>query len=365
MTGRGPLFQPLLFRLELLRTLGGGLAPFVLAVLIVLVLAPWSTPELVAIEPRAEIVARGLERQGVWTGALLFLVPALFWRAAGTFARWRQGDADWLGSRPTGRLAALVSTWAGTVAAGACLLAAVALFVEVAADGGEETFAYAGTSGLAEVRRVEPGTARVFRMPDPEGRAPAGSRVRARVTVTVGAGPTTVARLTARRAVEGGGERSATVRVLARTWLEVELPPGPGDLELEIASEGDGALAVLAPDSFQLWVPGGDERRASSTIFVRAALGLAAGLALAMGLGAWVSPITAGLGALLLWPLLELSFGAPGWLPAARLARALAFVGEGRLPEALDPRALLGLVACVALGLALALAGLRSWRHGR
>lgn len=365
MTARAPLFQPLLFRLELRRALGGGFAPFALALLVVLVLAPWSTPDIVTIEPRAAAVARGLQRQGIWTGALLFLVPALVWRAAGTLARWRRGDADWLGSRPTGKLAALVSTWAGTVAAGALLLAAVALFIELDVDGDAATFAYAGTSGLADVRRIEPGTARTFRMPDPGARAPAGSRVRARVTVTVGAGPTTVARLTVRRTAGDGGEQTTTARVVARTWIEVELPPGPGALELELASEGAGALAVLAPDSFQLWIPGGDERRASLTIFIRSALGLAAGLALAMGFGAWVSPVTAGLGALLLWPALAIPLGAPGWLPAARLARALAFVGEGRLPEALDPRALLGLLACVGTGLALALPGLRSWRHGR
>ena len=55
-----------------------------------------------------------------------------------------------------------------------------------------------------------------------------------------------------------------------------------------------------------------------------------------MGFGAWVSPVTAGLGALLFWPAVAIPLDASGWLPAARLARALAFVGEGRLPEALD-----------------------------
>ena len=61
----------------------------------------------------------------------------------------------------------------------------------------------------------------------------------------------------------------------------------------------------------------------------------------------------------------SVAFGATAWLPGSRLPRALSFVGEGRVPEPLDWRVLLGLTASVAIGGALALFGLRSWRHGR
>ena len=359
---RVPLFHAALFRLELRRALGGGFAPFVLLLVLLLSSAPWGPPEELLDGEAGAAIARGLARQSVWVGALLFLAPALLWRAGGAIGRWRGGEGDWLGSRPTGRFAAVIATWSGTACAGALLLAASAVIVELRTGGDEQTIAYAGSHSLAGVRRIEPGQSGRFRLPDPGEATPAGSFLRARVTVTVGNAGTSDVRLRVERGTSSPAiER--TVHVSARTWIDVPLPDGPGDVALTLENIGEGSIALLTPGSFELWAIGGSERDSSVQVATRAALGLAAGTALAFGCGAFVSPITAGLLALLPWIVTALVFGAPGWLPGARLARTLSFVGEGRLPEALDPFAFVGLVVCIALGCALAVSGLRSWRH--
>jgi len=57
-------------------------------------------------------------------------------------------------------------------------------------------------------------------------------------------------------------------------------------------------------------------------------------------------------------------YGAPWW-PGADLVGALEIVGRGRLPGPVEARAVLGALGLSALGLALALPGVSSWRFGR
>ena len=356
---RRALFLRGLFLLELRRGLRGGLALGGVLLAVLLASADWMPAALELEAGDQSALARGLVRQGTWSGALLLLLPAFVLHAAGTFARWRGGDADWLACRPTRRSAALSSTWCGATAAAVIALAAVAVVVELGASGGGATFAAAGTHDLSRYARVEPGEVIEVGLGSFAHDAPGGSRLRVLVVATVGAGPTTEVEIAAGR---GGVQRLARERVTARTRVELELPPGDGDLSVRIANVGGGAAAVVAPGSFELWVPAGTERSASVAVVVRAAAGLAALIALAIGFGAWVGTVTAACAAGALWWLGAAWLGE-GW-PGGGLGRTLGIIGQGRLPGDLDPLALVAGASLVILGLATALAGMRSWRFG-
>ena len=126
-----------LLRLELRRSLRPSAVCAVLGLGFVLLYVGGGAPseqmiENLHIDP---LRARGLGRQGVWSGVLLFLAPVLLLRAGNTVTRWRSGECAWLGSRPTRRLPILAATWAGMSLAALLLLGMTAALVEGAQVG--------------------------------------------------------------------------------------------------------------------------------------------------------------------------------------------------------------------------------------
>lgn len=351
--------------LELRRTAGGGAAVLTAVLAVLLASADWTPAALEAgalEKGGADLssLARGLRRQAVWTGTLLFALPALTLHAGGVLARWRSGEADWLGARPTGRLAALVSCWLGVVAGGLALLACAGAAVEVASGGGGLARERVWSHSLDDFARLEPGTALTVDLALP-GELPAGSSLVVRLRPSVGAAPATGVRATAER-----GGQSSTARAHVSTWTDVALaaPSGRGAATLSIANVGPGALAVLAPDSFAVWAPAGGEWRGSARILSRAALALATLAALAIAFSAWVSAWTAAAAAVCAWLVAENLLGAPEWWPGAGLPSALGRAALARLPEPTTATATLVALAVVALALGATAAALRSWRHG-
>jgi hypothetical protein len=75
-----------------------------------------------------------------------------------------------------------------------------------------------------------------------------------------------------------------------------------------------------------------------------------------------VSPSIAALAILAAWIPAWLGDVAPAWLPGADLWDALSIAGTGRVPAALEPRAFAAGAILALAGLALAAAGLRTWR---
>jgi len=344
-------FHPLLARLEFRRALGGT-ALLILGVAVLLVTRDW-TSDLGA--PGTH----GLARQAVWSGVLLVLIPLATLHAANLPHRWRAGEADWLGSRPVGRAAALASVLAGMLAAAAFLVCATATIVELgtdvdARDGG--TLALEWSRDQPQTIALAPGEEFGFTLHD----VPAGALLSLRLMPTYGGDPTTDARLTLTRSES---HVTAQRRIATRTNLEARVPAGTGVLEVRLINAGGGTLAWLAKNGLELWLPAGSVRTASLALALRAFLALVPLLALALGMAVFVGPWTASIGSLCIY-LAAVSFlHAPAWYPGADLSRALDVVALGRLPGGISFLSCVVAAALVALGLGLGTLGLRSWKH--
>ena len=306
-----------------------------------------------------DIQGRGLARQAAWTGLLVFLVPALALHAGGTFERWRHGEADWLGARPVARRAVVLSTWLGLTLGTAVLVAAGALAVELAVGGGtRDGLALAWARSLDDPPRIDPGGALEVELDPPPARS---ALLRAHVRATVGGAPATDARVVVQR----GDARleDPPVRVSGRTWIERAVPPGEGPVTWTLHNDGEGALALVGEDAFTFWRQVRWEGRASAALGLRAVgLGAAAG-ALALALGAWLSPFVAG-GLALVLALGSVVGGHGHLLAGADVVGALDHAGLGRVPAAIPWRAWVGTLAVAGGSLALARLGTRSWRGG-
>lgn len=356
----GPVSWPLL-RLELRRTVASTAVPLGLALtLLVLHLQPSALP---GVEPQALArLRRGLAREAAWTAALTVWIPALVFRAAATPARWRGGEWSWLGARAAGPSTALLSTWTGQLVGATALLVAVAGLVEWRVSDGASSWLFVGECGPGEVRRIEPGAraSRTIRIPGPPARQ--GHRLRARVAIGVGGGPTTLAELE----VSGGRApaRVTSQRIETRAWLEAAVPQGARDVELTLLNRGEGVLIWLDA-GVQVFEPVRSESRGSLSIALLAATAVAALLAVALGLGVWMSPATAGLAALVPWWVTLAEGGAAHWLPGGGLLGALGLVAEGRCAPALEPLPLLGVGLSMLAGGVVARWGLDSQGSAR
>ena len=281
--------------------------------------------------------ARGLLREGAWTFLAIGMLPILVLRAARTVSAWHAGELEWLASRGSSRGTILVSTWIGTWAGGAVLLALSCLAIELrAGPAGSNIGSLRRASGLALAS------------------APPGSRARLEIGLVASSGSAAEVVLRARR---GREERTSRVRVSAGGAIEVEIPPGTGPVQMELGCSEPGASAVVASGPAEVWVPCTTDRAASAEILLRMLVALAAWSALALGLGAWMSPPIAAAAILAAWIPAWLGGSRPAWLPAGDLWEALRVAGMGRVPESLDPRAFSGGALLAAAGLALAAAG--------
>ena len=350
--------NPELARLALRRHLPPGFVLSMLALAVLAATTRWGPPpdvlrDLLG-EPDPARVERALARQGVWTTLLLALAPFVVLRSAGFVATWRRGEADWIASSPTGRLPALLSVWIGGTAA--------ALLGVLAAAGVAEVSAGGGPPGLEVAERVDPPGA-VLLEPGREewtlgsrdaGQPGAVLRVR---LILVAGGPAADVRLTVARGEEIG---ETARRIASRAELRVPIPPGAGPARavFELAEPE----TIVAIESAEVLRPTASERLVSLRIGLCAGLALAAWLALALGLGAWVSPGSATLGVL--------AVAAAGWsgltaipLPGSDLPALIQRAGEGVVPSgSLLPPGLFPAAGAVLLGLGLGVLGLRSWR---
>ena len=346
-----------LFALEARRAATGVLLPTAVLLALVLYLRPGPVGGPLG-EAAVDAVARGLFRQDAWTAVLLMLTPLAAFHAARLPARWRAGAADWLGSRPVRRSAAILASWGGLAAVVAATLAGASLGIEARAGTGEEargTPVLVGRTSLDGIVRLEPAGRRTLELEDA---ATSGLRARVRVAVLPGGDPTGRVALATRGQPEATGQRRATALVDGRTWLEVELPPGTRGLE--VANDGGAVVALLAEPGIELWRQGGAERGSSLALSLRAALAIGSVTALAFAFATWISRVTAGAAALALW-LTWISLAPDA--AASQLPAALAAVGEGRLPGVIDGTAVAATAGTLATALGIAVRGLRSWRH--
>jgi hypothetical protein len=275
--------------------------------------------------------ARGLLREGAWTFLAIGLIPLLVLRAARIVSVWRAGELEWLASRGTSRGTVLVSTWIGTWAGGAALLALSCLAIEMRAGTADRSFQRAGDASLAS--------------------APPGSRARVEIGLVSGAGSAAEVELRARR---GSEERTSRVRVSSGGAIEVEIPPGAGPVELALACTDSAASAVVASSPVEVWVPCASDRAAGAELLLRILVAFAGWSALALGLGAWMSAPIAAAAILAAWIPAWLAGSKPGWLPGADLWDAIRVAGTGRVPDAVDPRTFAVGAVLAAVGLALA-----------
>jgi hypothetical protein len=273
---------------------------------------------------------------------------------------WRRGEVDWLLASARTRAALVLSAYLGLLAACGLVVLFVATAAEAAsgpAPAGRALAARFATAPLV-VESEQPLTRRI----DPELSAPGGSlRVR---LVLVGGGRAADLRLAVRAL--GDEERVSAVRarLASAGSVEVPLPAPSGPYELELERTAGEALVAVRQDGIEILTPTASAREASLRVALRAGLALAALLALALGLGAWLSAPTAILATLTLTLLGLLAEGAIARaLPLASLAEALALAGEGIAAPWPSLRAVASAAVAVGIGLLAATAGLRDWRR--
>jgi hypothetical protein len=346
-----------LARLELRRSLAPALL-ITLVVLAALLLASNRGASLTGLEPDPAVL-RGQARLLLWSFSLLVLVPAAIGRAASSGTWHARREAPWLGPRAIGQAPVALATWAGQLAALAILLA----FVWVAGEWG---------------------AAHADRWGSPGGDLPAGSRTtleeRGRASAVprgllspgdrtswVAADSASLDQFHLRASLVAGGDTdkngarlslvtrrpgAAAFAMATETLLTAEAtlvwtaPPGGGSLEIVLTNEGPATLVIGGPGGLTHWRPTPTDRRGPRTLLLLWLLALAPALALAQGLGFWMSPASATLAVLCLGLVAVSSAGgaAPmmSWAPwpGADLARAMAIIGEGRSPARPDTIAL-------------------------
>ena len=348
-----------LLLLALRRALHPGLGAAALVLAGALLLFGNGTSGLEVGAENASHIERALARQAMWTALTLLVAPVLAIGAARVVGRWRAGEAAWLAARAAPPRVTLTSTWLGLLAGAAVASLGVAL----AAEAGVGTDSTPRALRAAGVLRANPcetpagGAAVRWLSPAPDPFAP-GSRARLALDLWAQSGPAAQVTLSVERA-DGGGRAVVERRLSRAAILEIDLPPGEGELVFTLERVGEGATVVLERPELILLVPAASERLASVELACRLLLALACWTALGLGFGAWMSApgavlVLAGAQALV-WLAADPS---QLWLPAVDLGAALSWVGEGIVPPALAPAAWLGSVAWVALGLGVARLGL-------
>ncbi|MEM6671385.1 MAG: hypothetical protein AAF726_00995 [Planctomycetota bacterium] len=337
----------------------------ILAVAAAPLVASWSHPARTRATETTPVFAEQLVASGgsvaraAWIAALVIVVPLVLWVSGRTPANWYREEGDWLATSPAPRTTVVASCLLGLVLGAAVLAAIPAPIVGTLspATGDGELLEPSHVAGSARSQLIRPGDA--FRQSFASVDLVEGDVVRVRVTPTLGGQtPTSRARITM------GGESIEAV-VARRTWLEIDVVPGADDVLVK--NVGTGAIAVVGPNPVEVWRPsraflGGHLRVAAHAVLFAAALA-----ALALGLGAWMSPGLAGALALSLWlfargavsggPLEALVPGCAG------LDRSLSAIAEGRSPLAPPIFALAAAATLISAGGVLARLALGSWRR--
>lgn len=323
--------NPGLARLAFRRALAPGVVAVWILLAALLLTRDWAGANALLEVSGEGAFSRGLLREGAWTFLAIGMLPLLVLRAARTLSAGRAAELEWLASRGSSRGTILVSTWIGTWAGGAALLVLSGVSVELRGGSADASLRRAGDLTLAT--------------------APPGSRARVEIGLVSSAGSAAEVVLRARRGQE---ERTNRVRVSSGGAIEVEIPPGAGPVELDLSCPDRTASAVVASGPAEVWIPCTSDRAAGAEILLRMLVALAAWSALALGLGAWMSPPIAGAAILAAWIPAWLGGSRPAWLPGADLWDAIRVAGMGRVPEPVDPRAFAAGALLAAVGLAFA-----------
>lgn len=339
----------------------GVLVLFALAAL-VLVRRDWAGEVALLEAADGTALERGFSRAGVWLGLTLIALLAGVGQAAALVGRWRAGESDWLAPRRASRPAGIASSWAGVVLAGGAILAATGVLAEWAAGGAPPTWRDGGSLLGRDVTRSAGGARVGFHLPDPRARE--GARLAFDLGLRFDSGVSSELLLRVRRAEGPGPWIELARRLGTAASLELDVPAGSGELEVEIERLGEGALIVLAPRA-RLWTPARAESRASLALLAHATLALAALSALALGFSSWTRPA---LGLALLLALMMgflLSGAEPTPLaPGSSLPASLATVQAGRVPPAPGLAECAGALLSILVGLGLANSGHSPWRRG-
>jgi hypothetical protein len=315
----------------------------------------WDPPRAWA----ADLVPGALARRGVWTLLLIALAPFFVHAAAGTVARWRRGEIEWLASSGIGRGAALASTALGLAAGSVAAAIALALAAEAAAESGGRGWRCVGVARTPQVVLHDGAATAAWTTGRPRVARVEGARLRIGVRRIAGA-PAADVRLSA------GAAAVASARAVERAALELEAPGAANVLDLELTLATPGAIVALDGEGLLWLAPVASDRAASLDLALRVACALTACCALALGLGAWTNPMLAMLATLT--ALVPAWFGRgaafeSAWWPWAGLPRAIELAGRGLAPSGPPIETVAGTIATLGVGLALALAEPGAWRR--
>jgi hypothetical protein len=308
-----------------------------------------------------EQLARGMMRREMWFLLCAVLLPVQLHSAGQWTQRVRDGDGNWLSPRALSSWKIVLTSWFAIFCGSVAWLVAIAATGELAAGGGEASYRVVKEWPLLEHRTR--GEENQLRWTTELGELPPGSRGRLSFGILGNYGDVEELVLRATPLDAGSRERAteAHVRPGRRGRIEVELPPGEGNLLFEFSAVGATAALLVESPRFLVSVPA-PEWSGTTALLGRLALAAAAWLALALGLGAWISAPSSVLLVAIFWGgAWERGVGG-GFLPGAELPRAFAAVAEGRVPASLPPGVWGGTLVCVAIGLILLRLGLRRLR---
>tara|TARA_R110002096_G_scaffold124407_5_gene269097 strand:+ start:2043 stop:3059 length:1017 start_codon:yes stop_codon:yes gene_type:complete len=313
-----------------------------LPTLILGAIAAW-TPESADPSP-------GAARHRIWMIGLLVLLPLAIGLAADRMTRIRRGEGEWLSSRPVAPLAVIFASWFGTwLAACAALVLLVVLTTTATTERKVPVLIRQGVN--AHMIRIPAGATEQAQLAGYEQ----GTSVRVRVGPILGGdSPTTTCAVSVTR---GGTTATHEERLVARTWVEAPIPGGDDVPVLTITNTGVGDLAWMDGTSIELYGVDGLASAVSMDLALRAAMLLAAALALAAGLGAWV---TTGSATGVVLCLLLMTTQSPAF-DVFGLSAAFESAAQERLPRDLGVPPYVIALALTLLGLAL---GRLGW-HGK
>jgi len=297
--------------------------------------------------------------QSAWTATLVVMVVLTLLPAARVAQRWFLSEGDWLGTAPAPRVQVIASSLCG-VMLGSGLLAATAGVVTstrtLLSDHAEPLLECAAIAGPRRSIVLMPGES--FEQAIADVAIPDGTRVRVRVTPTLGgASPTT-------DAWHGSTGDEHVERVARRTWLESSASTATNSVR--VTNVGEGALAVIGPGPVEVWRPSRALGRGHVRLAAHVGLFLCVLAALAFTLGAWMSPGVAALLAFSLWlgaRMLIVGSAYGQWLPGGDgLAESLNAIAEGRSPLRPAFAAVVATIVTCALAIAATAPALHSWR---
>ena len=313
---------------------------------------------LMRIADDPEEARHGFALQTMWSGCLWLLIPLLLLHAAHLPNSWRGIESGWIASRPNARNKVVLSSWLGTSLGAAALVAVVFVGAELGAGKVADSQPWKHGGELVGPRRgIVPADGLQWILTPQEESQPL--RIRIKVALAPGESPFATALFHAAR---GASEASASIDLIARGQLELELPAGTGPIHCDLIQVGTGATLVVRDRQVELFVPATSRYEASLAICVHVLLTLVALIAVALGLGSFFR--TGYAYALLAsgWLGFWLRAGDSSWLPGSALPTLLSALHEGRAPSFPPLQTWLGSAGSAACGMFLCWARVRSER---